>query len=194
VLPSTLRVLLVTEDPIARAGLGLLLSHEGVELAPEGTPADVALVDLRGDGAGVAAAPRGLPWLALVEDEGSTDEALQHGARGVLLRGGEVRALARALAAVASGLAVLEPAMVATARPRGVVSSEETAPTEPLTARELEVLERLAEALPNKLIAHRLGISEHTVKFHVNAVLTKLGAGSRTEAVVRAARLGLVLL
>jgi DNA-binding NarL/FixJ family response regulator len=65
---------------------------------------------------------------------------------------------------------------------------------EGLTARELEVLALVAEGLPNKLIAHRLGISDHTVKFHVNAVLAKLGAQSRTEAVVRAARRGMLVL
>jgi DNA-binding NarL/FixJ family response regulator len=65
---------------------------------------------------------------------------------------------------------------------------------EVLTPREQEVLQLLAEGLPNKTIADRLYISEHTVKFHVNAILSKLGAQSRTEAVVRATRLGLLLL
>ena len=60
-----------------------------------------------------------------------------------------------------------------------------------MTPRELEVLQLLAEGLPNKAIAHRLGISEHTIKFHVNAIFGKLGAQSRTEAMVRATRLGL---
>jgi DNA-binding NarL/FixJ family response regulator len=65
---------------------------------------------------------------------------------------------------------------------------------EALTPREQEVIQLLAEGLPNKTIADRLHISEHTVKFHVNAILSKLGAQSRTEAVVRATRLGLLLL
>ena len=65
---------------------------------------------------------------------------------------------------------------------------------EDLTPRELEVLQLLAEGLSNKEIARRLGTSEHTVKFHVNAILGKLGAHSRTEAVTRAARLGLIIL
>jgi two-component system nitrate/nitrite response regulator NarL len=65
---------------------------------------------------------------------------------------------------------------------------------EPLTPRELEVLRLVAEGLPNKTIAARLDISEHTVKFHVNTILGKLGVASRTEAVVRATRLGLILL
>jgi DNA-binding NarL/FixJ family response regulator len=63
-------------------------------------------------------------------------------------------------------------------------------PGEALTPRELDVLQLLAEGLPNKTIADRLTISEHTVKFHVNALMGKLGAQSRTEAVVRAIRLG----
>jgi DNA-binding NarL/FixJ family response regulator len=65
---------------------------------------------------------------------------------------------------------------------------------EALTPREAEVLALLAEGLPNRRIATRLGISENTVKFHVNALLDKLDADTRTEAVVRGARLGLVLL
>jgi DNA-binding NarL/FixJ family response regulator len=67
-------------------------------------------------------------------------------------------------------------------------------PAEGLTVRETEVLSLLAEGLSNKGIAARLGISEHTAKFHVNAILSKLGAESRAAAIVRAARLGLVAL
>ena len=67
-------------------------------------------------------------------------------------------------------------------------------PVEPLTPREVEVLQLLSQGLSNKLIGARLGISEHTAKFHVNAISGKLGAQGRTDAVVRAARLGLLLL
>jgi DNA-binding NarL/FixJ family response regulator len=63
-----------------------------------------------------------------------------------------------------------------------------------LTARELEVLRMMAEGAANKIIAWKLGISEHTVKFHVAAILARLGASSRTEAVTTAIRKGLVLL
>ena len=65
---------------------------------------------------------------------------------------------------------------------------------EPLTAREVDVLDLLAEGLPNKVIAARLSISEHTVKFHVSAICGKLGAENRTDAVRRAVRRGLVTL
>jgi DNA-binding NarL/FixJ family response regulator len=65
---------------------------------------------------------------------------------------------------------------------------------EPLTHREVEVLELLAEGLPNKAIAARLGISDQTVKFHVAAISGKLGAANRTDAVRRAVRRGLITL
>jgi DNA-binding NarL/FixJ family response regulator len=65
---------------------------------------------------------------------------------------------------------------------------------ETLTSRETEVLERLAEGLPNKAIAVRLGISDQTVKFHVASICGKLGAANRTDAVRRAVRRGLISL
>ena len=65
---------------------------------------------------------------------------------------------------------------------------------EPLTPREIEVLELLAEGLPNKAIADRLKISDQTVKFHVSSISTKLGAANRTDAVRRAVRRGLIAL
>jgi DNA-binding NarL/FixJ family response regulator len=70
--------------------------------------------------------------------------------------------------------------------------SDASATAEPLTARELDVLALLAEGLPNKAIAARLGISDQTVKFHVAAICGKLGAANRTEAVRVAIRRGIV--
>jgi DNA-binding NarL/FixJ family response regulator len=65
---------------------------------------------------------------------------------------------------------------------------------EPLTPREIQVLELLAEGLPNKAIAERLRISDQTVKFHVSSISGKLGAANRTDAVRRAVRRGLITL
>src|SRR5437867_2453042 len=70
----------------------------------------------------------------------------------------------------------------------------ELAQAEPLTPREIEVLELLAEGLPNKAIAERLHISDQTVKFHVASISGKLGAANRTDAVRRAVRRGLITL
>ncbi len=76
--------------------------------------------------------------------------------------------------------------------PDGVTDDEE--PGEPLTPRELEVLEQLASGLSNKAIGARLGISDQTVKFHVASITGKLSVTNRTEAVRRALRLGLIAL
>ena len=66
-------------------------------------------------------------------------------------------------------------------------------PTEPLTPRELEILAMMAEGMRNRAIAQRLGISTHTVKFHIAAILDKLNARSRTEAVTIGLRQGLLM-
>lgn len=67
-------------------------------------------------------------------------------------------------------------------------------PAAPLTPREIEVLRMMADGASNKIIAHQLGISDHTVKFHVTSILAKLNAGTRTEAVMLGVRKGLVYL
>jgi DNA-binding NarL/FixJ family response regulator len=102
--------------------------------------------------------------------------------------------LQAAVVSAAQGLVVLslpvaERLLSATSAPATLETAESQ---DTLTSRELEVLSLLSEGLPNKLIARRLGISEHTVKFHVSAIYTKLGAASRTEAVNKGARLGLI--
>jgi DNA-binding NarL/FixJ family response regulator len=82
--------------------------------------------------------------------------------------------------------------LVAAATSRPAAGRRPGAPVEPLTAREQDVLDLLANGLPNKSIALRLGISDQTVKFHVASICGKLGAANRTEAVRLAIRLGLV--
>jgi len=94
--------------------------------------------------------------------------------------------------AAASGLLVLEPSLLSSIAPETSLDrplSSGTTGTD-LTAREREVLELLARGLSNKSIGQALGISDHTAKFHVNSLLSKLGAQSRTEVVVRAAKRG----
>jgi DNA-binding NarL/FixJ family response regulator len=74
------------------------------------------------------------------------------------------------------------------------LASDDGPPVEPLTGRETQVLELMAEGLPNKAIAVELGISDQTVKFHVSSIAGKLGAANRTDAVRRAVRRGLIAL
>ena len=205
---ADLRVVVVAADPLARGGLLALLSAEpgltvsaslpadedGLDLTPR--EADVLLLDL---GAGPRpplarveqAAASGVPLLVLVHDEDDAASALAAGARAVLFRDASRERLVSALRAIHEGLVALDPGLAALApRPRPAPAGL----VEPLTPRETEVLQLLAQGLTNKTIAERLGISDHTAKFHVNAILGKLGAQSRTEAIVQAARLGLVIL
>ncbi len=208
---SDLAVLVVGDDPLARGGLAMLLAREpGIEVIAQAAPGDglaaalaeqlpaVAIWDLgRRGGSGEVGRLRDLevyriPVLALVPDEDTAAEAFGAGARGLLFRDTDPARLAVALTAVAEGLVALDETL-ATALLRPPAAALE-APGEALTPRELEVLQLLSGGLSNKQIADRLGISEHTAKFHVNAILGKLGAQTRTEGVVRAARLGLIIL
>ena len=103
---------------------------------------------------------------------------------------GEFATLAEARAAELDADALL----VAPVHNRSPDSLDDAEVEEPLTSREIQVLTLLAEGLPNKAIANRLGISDQTVKFHVASVSGKLGAANRTDAVRRAVRRGLIAL
>lgn len=115
---------------------------------------------------------------------------------GVLSSESNSDELAAAIAAVAEGLWVGAPGLVEGLMrlPKSGEGLREESLPEPLTAREKEVLQHMAEGLANKQIALALGISEHTVKFHLSALYAKLGAASRTEAVKRGIELGLISL
>jgi DNA-binding NarL/FixJ family response regulator len=127
----------------------------------------------------------------VVADQGLGFGALQRDATG--------EEIVAAISAVAGGLITLDRRLASNLlatpeRPQAPTPERVADAEEPLTARELEVLQLLAEGLPNKLIASQLHISEHTAKFHVSAIMLKLGAASRTEAVTLAARRGLLIL
>lgn len=98
------------------------------------------------------------------------------------------------LMALREGLMVIDPAISVILTPSDEADTRLFVTSESLTPREMQVLQHMAAGLPNKQIARILGISPNTVKFHVNAILSKLDAQSRTEAVIRATQLGWVLL
>ena len=203
-------MLVVAGDPLARGGLAAMLFNQpgyavvgqvsgetDLSADLEVLKPDVVVWDLGWDPPSAlenleAMGGDSTPVLALLPDGSHAAEAWHAGARGLLMRHADSASLTAALTALAQGLVALDPevgSVIGTPRDRAPVE-----PVESLTPRELEVLQLLAEGLPNKEIAHRLGVSEHTVKFHVNAIMDKLDARSRTEAVVRATRLGLILL
>ncbi|HEX2780832.1 MAG TPA: response regulator transcription factor [Gemmatimonadaceae bacterium] len=216
-----MRVLVVAESPVVRAGLESILVRESDVTVVGGTSADdtlaqqieehdpdVVLLELGPDDEPdvarpvLVSAPAGARTPAVVVIAQAPDgplvaAALRSGARVVLSReasGEEIVAAARAaaagLAAFPSALMddVLRPAAPSAARESGA------APDAELSPREMEVLRMLAEGLGNKQIAARLGVSEHTVKFHLGSIFQKLHASTRTEAVTIGLRRGLLLL
>ena len=182
-----LRIAVAGRDPIARAGLASLI-REFEDVLIVDCDADVALVD--GDAIG-SARKFDAPSLLLVSDLSRASEALAAGARGVISRTSTPRQIHAALRAITEGLRVIDGDTALQPKAERTADAELV---EPLTARELEVLRLLSAGMTNKEIASRLGITEHTIKFHVNAILGKLEAETRTEAVVHAARLGIVTL
>jgi DNA-binding NarL/FixJ family response regulator len=199
-----LRLAVVGLDPLARAGLRSLAESGSIQVVADLSPdeaqglaaeeADAAVWDVGSQGLadGLPALAARLPTVAVLWSEEQASEALATGVRGLVLREHAEERLAPAVAAAVAGLVTVDAGLAdAVLRPRSAPVQELV---EPLTARELEVVQLLAEGLTNRRIGERLGISEHTAKFHVNSILGKLGASSRSEAVAQAARLGLVLL
>jgi len=139
------------------------------------------------------------PAVVLLADNFDKDwatEALNKGVRVLIPRSATANEITASVVAAAAGLLVLHPDFAEDLFPRNE-STTRTLPSSPmqaLTPREIEVLGMLALGLGNKTIAKRLGISEHTVKFHISSIFQKLNASSRTEAVTLGARLGLIML
>ena len=172
----------LTQDKVA--GASVLLWDAGWDSATAGSgQVWETLTDLIEDG---------LPVIAILPDNEAAGAVRQIGVAGILQRSTNARQLRAALDAAAAGLFVADPALTS---PQRMPSPAPVLPfPDPLTPREQDVLFLLAEGLTNRAIGVRLGISENTAKFHVQAVLGKLGVGSRTEAVVQATRLGLLTL
>ena len=139
-------------------------------------------------------------FVVLIDERSKEDslDALYAGARAILPRSAERNEIVVAIKAVTNGLAILPRELLSTLLNGGSDPDDlfdgNDAVRALLTPRELEVLAAMADGASNKAIARRLGISFHTAKFHVAAILEKLNADSRTEAVTRAAQRGLVML
>ncbi len=193
-LPERTRIAIVA-DAASRERLARALGD-----AVEVVPGDAAAIVLR-DLPGTAVARAGLldvftlPTIVLVDDPHADVAlaALRAGAAAVLARQSDAQELLAALAAVSTGLVVLDAAVRDTLAPAATMLRG-TAPSEPLTERERQILALLAGGLSNRRIAERLALSENTVKAHVASILAKLGATTRTEAVMLGVRLGLVML
>jgi DNA-binding NarL/FixJ family response regulator len=137
--------------------------------------------------------------IVLLVDDANAErdvDALRNGIRAVLPRNMSPGGIVAAVEAVGAGLAVLLPEGLNTLLRENTASHRTVSPplVEALTPREIEVLGTMVEGWGNKEISTRLGISEHTVKFHVASIMGKLNASSRTEAVTFGIRHGLIML
>jgi DNA-binding NarL/FixJ family response regulator len=201
------------EDLVGRVDsltiMAIAASGEAFASDPRATSVDVLLLhvvtpyDIAGD---LDALPP-IPIIALLRGPPSRDAfpiLVAAGVRGILPEDATADEIAAACEAAAVGLVVLPsdqvPDLVASRSPSPALRNPPSPPNRStsapprLTAREHEILGMLAEGLPNKLIASRLGISDHTVKTHLEAIFEKLRASNRAEAVARAVRMGLLLL
>jgi DNA-binding NarL/FixJ family response regulator len=196
-----IRVFVVSRSSAARTRLAALCRTAGLEVVGEGVALPDspiggvdAIVALDDDVGGPDPHDDTAPALVLVSDRpAARGRAAQSSGRGwaVVPLHAEAEDLAAAAWAAVRGFAV-SPAVeaeseVATSATRDTVDS-----VEPMTPREREILELLAQGLSNRAIAGALGISEHTVKFHLASIYGKLGASTRTGAVRRALRRGLI--
>jgi DNA-binding NarL/FixJ family response regulator len=210
---SAVRVVLADDHPVVRAGLGALLgSLPGVEVvgvAADGRGAvqevllhrpDVAVLDLQMPGLDGFAATREIARLApavavlvltLFDDEDSVFAAMRAGACGYIVKGAEQDEIGRAIQAVAAGEAIFSPGVA-----KRVLSyfAEPRLAADPfplLTAREREILDLLAAALPNQTIAVRLELSPKTVANHLSSIFTKLQVADRAAAILAAREAGM---
>ena len=210
-MTTPIRILVADDHPVVRDGLVSILGTQpdfvvvgeaanGIEVVQKAASLrpDVILLDLEmPEMDGVEAFRRvradNPNVQAIVFTAFDTDErivgAVQAGAQGYLLKGAPRSEIFNAIRIVSQGGSLLQPVVASRLLQR--IRSDEPAP-EPLTERETEVLQLLAQGKPNKEIAAALVISERTVKFHISSILRKLGAGNRTEAVTIAAQRGLV--
>ena len=208
-------MLLAAASTVRRAGLEALIKNAPLlKLAGslQGTVAvaqyvaqlhpDVILLDLENENreSTVPALPRipnSFPVVALI-DEPSADwaaHALRSGVRAILPCDSSMDEILAAIQAAHAGLVLLDSAVTQTLAARVPTLASQPTPTlDELTPREVEVLRMLAEGLGNREMASRLGISDHTVKFHISSILDKLGASTRTEAVTMGIRMGIILL
>jgi DNA-binding NarL/FixJ family response regulator len=203
---TTIRVFIIEDHPVVRQGLAALLASapdievvghaadglEGMQLFQSMRP-DVTLVDLKMPRLGgveviqrLREQWRDARFIVLTTFDGDEDiyRSMQAGAKGYLLKGMEVEELLRAIRTVHAGR-VSVPSFIAEKLAQRVGLQD-------LTAREVDVLERIVAGRANKEIADDLDISEATVKSHVNSLLGKLGVADRTHAAVVALKRGIV--
>ncbi len=203
-------VLVKASSPVVRAGLQAMLREDARLTVISSSPSangrmparvDVMVVEVATAGNVRNVSPfgqhEGTPVVLLADHLGRAElrRAFYAGVRAVLPRDTSGPEIIAAVEAAAAGLTVLSNDELDVLLPSSVdAAAVDALAGEPLTAREMEILALLAEGVANKEIAARLNITEHTVKFHVSSILSKLGVTSRGEAVARGLREGLIVI
>lgn len=183
-----IRVWIETASTVTRAGFESVLEGSvGIELVASPSQADVVLGDALGEDLPEGSEEPGAVPIVVLSDEHLTSRLFRRGVHAILPHDAPAEQIVAALHAASAGLIAVPVEASGLVIPAASASEVEN-----LTPREMETLEMLAEGLSNKQIAARLHISDHTAKFHVNSILGKLGAGTRTEAVMRGLRSGLL--
>ena len=210
-----MRVLIAASSEVVRAGLeSLVATASGFQVVGsfpiatalaqfENLQPDVMLLDLESPvdettlhALESRATVHNSALVILIDDpEFSVANALHSGIRAVIPRMATAEEIVAAIQASVAGLVVLHPdALHSVLSPMPSGDQPEFHPSDRiLSPREIEVLRMIAEGLGNKEIASKLGISDHTVKFHISAIFMKLGASSRTEAVIIGIRAGMIM-
>jgi DNA-binding NarL/FixJ family response regulator len=206
---GAIRIAVAATSAVSRVGLeSIVRSHPEFQLAgsfgavaslvsfARSTELDVIVIDSDSIRDVLLEPPSDAAIVLLTEisDARSISHLLRSGVRAILSRESDPEEVLSAIYAVHDGLVLLSPPAAETlAAVYGDQSLEfEAELSEEITSRETDVLRMLAEGFVNKDIAVRLGISEHTVKFHISSILDKLGASTRTEAVTLGIRRGLI--
>lgn len=204
---GAIRVIVASTSAVRRAGFeAIIQSHPDFQLAGStgstarvssylrSEEADVLLLDSDSLPDLAEAGATSIVLLTGISGARTISRLLKAGVRAILPRESDPDEIIAAIYAAHSGQVLLSAQVAESLAAVYGDQDLEDAPTEEITARESEVLRMLAEGLANKEIAARLGISEHTVKFHISSILDKLGASTRTEAVTMGIRRGLILI